>query len=618
MDQVSGSPKIYTLSRAGHQRIKNRLFREIRYRYLYPWIGSLIFPMPPPSGNGLNRLPGWEGFNEGLAKRVGFRKQILEQAEDLCQDCFSFLNLPMEGLGEAINWDFAPAGDPLWQYELHYGEWALVLSHAFLITQELRFRDVLIRLLTDWIANNPVGQGPGWEPYPISRRLVFWSRVGNAFKEDLKWKIFWRDILGNSLRQQGQVLAANLEKDLGNNHLIANYRALAWMGLLFPDWPEASAWRGIGLEGLWVEMRDQVLPDGVHDERSISYHTLVLQDLLEVWRLCLATKEPVPEDVAPTLGHMLQFLAYMQAPDGSYPMLNDTVPNYPLDPRSVLLAGGLLLNRPEWVLRAEEGDASYAAWLVGKDSFGPRGGGARKELPAAVAYPYAGYVVLRSGSDDQLYFDSGAMGPSHLPGHGHADALNFLLFAEGRWLIVDPGVFSYHDRQWRDHFRSTRAHNTVTIDGQDQCVFWGPFRVAYPPETRLLEWSEAGAIGEHEGYRRLNNPLVHRRSIEKKRKGEWEIWDHFSGRGKHEFVWSLQFAPEAQGEINGLNGEIRWPEGIALKVICPSSLPNAEARLEPGWVSFGWNLKQEAPRYVLRWKGQAPLESRMIIEVTKR
>jgi hypothetical protein len=196
--------------------------------------------------------------------------------------------------------------------------------------------------------------------------------------------------------------------------------------------------------------------------------------------------------------------------------------------------------------------------------------------------------------------------------------LSFLLFAEGRWLIVDPGVFGYHDRQWRDHFRSTRAHNTVAVDGLDQCVFWGPFRVAYPPEARLLEWSEKGAVGEHEGYRRLKNPLLHRRSIEKKGKGEWELWDHFTGRGEHEFTCSLQFAPGAQGQVNGLNGEIRWPEGIALKVICRSASAKAVARIEPGWVSSGWNLKQEAPRYTLHWKGQAPLENRMLIEVTKK
>jgi hypothetical protein len=585
---------------------------------LYPWIGSYLFPISTPNGKGWNTFSISESSGEALERAIEIRTGILEPAEDLCRNCFSFLNLPAVNLGDPVDWQFAPQGDPLWQFNLHYGEWAWLLAKAFITAGEIRFRDILIRLVKDWVEHNPVGRGPGWEPYPISQRLIYWSRTGNALKEDENWTEFWRNILAPSLHQQAQVLATNLEKDLANNHLIANYKALAWMGLLFPGWPDAPNWRKIGLEGLWWEMKRQVLSDGVHDERSISYHTIVLQDLLEIWRLSLAVREPVPNEVIPTLERMAQFILRMQAPDGSYPMLNDTVPNYPADPRDLLLAGAYVLNRPEWTPWIRGGESSYAAWLTGNPPDKDTARSVSQAHPPVIIYPNAGYVIFHSEPDGILYFDAGPMGPSHLPGHGHADALSFLLFAQGRWLIVDPGVFSYHDPQWRDHFRSTRAHNTVTIDGQDQCVFWGPFRVAYPPEARLLEWSEKGAVGEHEGYRRLKYPLVHRRSVERKGKGEWEIWDHFSGRGKHEFVWSLQFAPEAQGEINGLNGEIRWPEGIALKVICPSSLPNAEARLEPGWVSFGWNLKQEAPRYVLRWKGQAPLESRMIIEVTKR
>ncbi len=57
--------------------------------------------------------------------------------------------------------------------------------------------------------------------------------------------------LAPSLAQQTAVLGKNLERDLANNHLVANYRALAWMGLIFPGWPEAKKWRDVGLDGLW-------------------------------------------------------------------------------------------------------------------------------------------------------------------------------------------------------------------------------------------------------------------------------------------------------------------------------------------------------------------------------
>jgi len=84
------------------------------------------------------------------------------------------------------------------------------------------------------------------------------------------------------------------------------------MGLSFPNWPEAQRWKSIGLTGLWAEMRRQVLSDGVHDERSVSYHTIVLQDFLELWWLAKQVGEVVTEDVESILVRMFQFLADTQ------------------------------------------------------------------------------------------------------------------------------------------------------------------------------------------------------------------------------------------------------------------------------------------------------------------
>src|SRR4030042_1326938 len=153
-----------------------------------------------------------------------------------------------------------------------------------------------------------------------ARRLWAGARGGLAMEEDSPWQAFWRSRLAPSLFQQAALLKKNLEHDLANNHLVSNYRALAWMGLIFPGWPQAGHWRDVGLGGLWAEMRRQRLPDGVHNERSISYHTIVLQDLLETCRLARQTGTTVPEDVQPTLMSMLQFLADTQTPEGTSAM----------------------------------------------------------------------------------------------------------------------------------------------------------------------------------------------------------------------------------------------------------------------------------------------------------
>jgi hypothetical protein len=595
-----------TLSILGLARLTTRLFRNFRYRFVYPHWGTWLFqansfpyPVEPSIGEYASLLPEAEPAN-GLVRA----------AEELRQKTFTFLNLPAKTFTPKIDWQFAPNQDPLWQYCLHYGEWALTLAQAYRLTREVHFLDALINLMADWMEANPPGSTPGWAPYPLARRLVAWSKVAVSLREDETWRSFWQSTLAPCLHNQTQMLAANLETDLANNHLIANYRALAWMGLLFPDWPGALNWRKAGMAGLWSEMARQVLTDGVHDERSISYHAIVLTDLLETWDLCQRTGAGTAGNLAERFLRMIGFLVNMQAPDGSYPMVNDTVPGYPGDIHTV-------------VTNARE---RLKYWI------NPPGNDPRGKVPApsgcnvateeneptregVTAYPQAGYVILRGDGGDYLCFDAGAMGPDHMPGHGHADALSFVLYGRHRPLIVDPGVYSYHDRPWRDHFRSTRAHNTVCIDGQDQCVFWGAFRVAYPPKVRLLSWSDDHVEGEHEGYLRLKNSVVHRRLIRRRGKGYWELLDYFAGRGEHEFALSLQLAPEAKVEQEGVaDFSVRWP-GLSLKISVHPPSPEKQAFIEPGWVSPGWNLKAPAPRYVLKWKAQVPVENCLMLKL---
>jgi len=595
-----------TLSHLGLARITARLLRLCRYRFIYPQWGRMLFKTIPALDN---VDPSTGSFTSPLSS-LAPEDRLVRAAEELRRQTFTFLNLPAITFTPKIDWQFAPNRDPLWQYSLHYGEWALTLAQAYRLTSEARFLQALINLMTDWLEHNPPGSTPGWAPYPLARRLVAWSKVAVSLREDETWRSFWQSTLAPCLHNQTQMLAANLETDLGNNHLIANYRALAWMGLLFPDWPGALNWRNAGMAGLWSEMARQVLTDGVHDERSISYHAIVLTDLLETWDLCQRTGARTAGNLAERFFRMIGFLDDMRAPDGGYPMVNDTVPGYPGDISNLVTNARERLkywmNPPGIDPRGKIPAPSGCNVATGENEPTRKG---------ATAYPQAGYVILRGDGGDYLCFDAGAMGPDHMPGHGHADALSFVLYGNHRPLIVDPGVYSYHEKPWRDHFRSTRAHNTVGVDGQDQCVFWGAFRAAYPPKVRLLGWSDEHVEGEHEGYLRLKNPVVHRRLIRRRGKGHWELLDHFEGRGVHEFALSLQLAPEARVERHGVtDATVRWP-GLSLRISVPSPSPEMHASVEPGWVSPGWNLKTPAPRYVLQWKSEVPGKNCLMLKL---
>jgi uncharacterized heparinase superfamily protein len=69
-----------------------------------------------------------------------------------------------------------------------------------------------------------------------------------------------------------------------------------------------------------------------------------------------------------------------------------------------------------------------------------------------------------------LLFDCGPHGFAN-GGHAHADALAINVASNGRTLLVDPGTFSYTGSdEARNWFRSSRAHNTLTLDGESSSV----------------------------------------------------------------------------------------------------------------------------------------------------
>jgi hypothetical protein len=512
-------------------------------------------------------------------------QSVQARADALKAHNFVFLNRPAEFLPSPVDWSRAPDGDRLWAYNLHYGEWALVLANAFNHRGDPSYRDSAIHLMSDWIEHNQPGRGTGWEPYPLARRLVAWSKTSVLLALDTEWQVFWTARAAASFRRQYKFLTANIEKDLAGNHLLAGLHALAWVWLLFPTWPEAAKAGPRAFNALWEELDKQILPDGFHCERSISYQAIVLQDALETFAQARASGVEVPSGAEPLLQRMVQALRATRAPDGSWPLLNDSVVDYPADTARLV-------------------EIASAMGLGGRDP----------DQDVEVMRD-AGYVVLGAATENTLLFDAGPMGSKGVLAHGHADTLSFVLWAGRRSLVVDPGVFTYTAGPIRDHYRSTRAHNTVTVDGLDQCAFWGAFKVAFAPEVRLLRWSPTRVEGESIGYRYLPTPITHRRRIDRLGPTQWAVEDRLECDGLHSFTSSLQFSEGGRVSISGSGATVSWPDGTQL-LISSSDLPaGATIRQEPGTVSRTWNVSYAAPRLVTEWTSEGPTHHRFELRV---
>ena len=152
-----------------------------------------------------------------------------------------------------------------------------------------------------------------------------------------------------------------------------------------------------------------------------------------------------------------------------------------------------------------------------------------------------------------MLVDAGPLGYLSIAAHGHADALSLVLNIGDREILIDPGTYSYHtDPAWRRYFRSTLAHNTVGIDGEDQSVQAGNFMWTHHAHARCIEF-ETGSerqrfIGEHYGYQRLEDPVVHRREIVfDSRRQLFEVTDMIRCEGEHRARRAWHFAEGLRG-----------------------------------------------------------------------
>ncbi|MCU1227887.1 MAG: hypothetical protein JWO97_771 [Acidobacteria bacterium] len=353
-----------------------------------------------------------------------------------------------------------PSVSRLFRYHLHYFDYALDLALANDV-------ETFKRLVKSWLRENATMTGDGWHPYTVSLRIVNWCRALAAFTLDDEF----RDELARAIYGQTRFLFGNLEFDVRGNHLLENLRALIRSGITF-EGEEAARWLRDGLRMLEAEVAEQVLADGGHFERTPSYHVVVLRDLLAIagW---LRLNREMPRWLDDAIARMFGFLDKILGPGDRLPLFKDST----------------LIDVPPLRWRTQQASEFLAA---------------------------SGYAIMR---DDDVFLiaDFGKPCPDYLPAHAHADMFSYELTLGGKPLIVDSGVFEYEAGQWRDWFRSTRAHNTVEVAGENQSEVWGSFRVARRARQRNVIWlntSDASIIqGEHDGYTRLRPAATHRRTI---------------------------------------------------------------------------------------------------------
>lgn len=522
-------------------------------------------------------------------------------------------------------------GDSKAIWELNRHQWLVRLAQAYRLTGDERYARCATSHLTRWMADNPPGMGINWtSSLEAALRLMSWCWMLALLERSPALT----PELVRAMRRAVAVHATHVERYLSyyfspNTHLTGEALGLVYAGVFFPGIPRASRWSKIGTRILLEELPRQILPDGVYFEQATCYQRYTVEIYLHLLMLGRRNGLALPDVVREGVERMLDFLLAIHWPNGSMPQIGDAdggrllplAPRAADDYRDLFSTAAALFGRADYAWAAE-GLAPETLWLLGPD-----GAAAFSALvpsppsaPPSRCFADSGAVVMRSdwgSSAHQLLFDAGPLGDPVSGAHGHADLLSIQCAGFGEPRIVDPGTFSYADKPWRDHFRGTAAHSTVTVDGEGQAISAGPFCWDQRPAAQLHSWqsdeSYDFAIGSHTAYARLKDPVTHWRSVLFVKPRYWVVVDDLLGAAEHTVAVRFQFGPmpvtvdAAQwaraGHADGSGLLVRSFAGLALK--CEVH----EGELTPiqGWVSADYGQRRPAPELVYSTVARLPL-----------
>lgn len=574
-------------------------------------------------------------FQERFA---GEHQALINRAEEITAGRFRLLGFDGLDFGEPVDWHLEPVsgkqtplvhwsridevetdvtGDKKIVWELNRHQYFMTLGRAYRLTLDEKYAATFAKHLAGWMDANPPKLGLNWmSSLEVAFRAISWLWALWFFKESehLTPQLFARAL------KYLYAHARHLETYLStysspNTHLTGEALGLFYLGTLLPEFRSAARWQERGHSILVEELERHVLADGVYFERASYYHRYTTDFYTHFLILSERNGNGAREQlVREKLQGLLDHLMHITRPDGTTPLIGDDDGGLLAlldereanDFRATLATGAALFHRADYRFVAGEA-AAATLWLLG-------GAGLRDflQLPsqppaqASRAFPEGGYYVMRDGwtkESNYLLLDCGAHGVFNC-GHAHADALAFELAARGRTLLIDPGTYTYTGSlELRDLFRSSAAHNTLTLDGESSSAPAGPFSWKQSTHGNTLAWKSEKRFdyfaGAHDGYLRLESaPAMHTRSVLFLKHDYWIVRDAVLTEGEHRYDLHFHFVAGAHPALEKEAGAQTFAAergsnapGLDLYAFGASG----EWRLEEGWVSSCYGERRPAP-----------------------
>lgn len=394
--------------------------------------------------------------------------------------------------------------------------WLFLLSRAHYLNPGKDDQEWLQNKLRTFQQENPAFHGANWTSAQESALRIMalcfmyhvFADTGNV--DDNLLSSIKTAIALNALRIAPTLSYARAQR---NNHLLSEAVGLYTAGVFLDGFSPAKHWERTGWRVFNHAIRDQISEDGTYIQHSSNYQRLMLDLALWMDWITRGTGTSLPAATLRKLALSTQnlcdlvdkksgFAANLGHQDGSNILPLAQAEH--LDFRPVLQA------------------ASRA--FLQADAFPP---GPWDEKAAWLNLPPCKEMLTDQQTSDRLVNEDGWASIRAVRYHSrpaHADQLHVEIWHGGQNIAKDAGTYLYNaPPPWQNALRSTRVHNTITIDDIEQMAPVSRFLWLDWAQAEITNSSPNMITARHNGYTRLG--ITHHRSLRKEGESNWQIVD---------------------------------------------------------------------------------------------
>ena len=296
-----------------------------------------------------------------------------------------------------------------------------------------------------------------------------------------------KEIILDYIFSANSFLKKNIEYNIDANHLFTNLKTLVFVSIFFNEKKYNIRSFNKFKKKFLYELNNQIFSDGGHYERSPMYHSILLEDIIEVrcfgkiYNYFSASELALLDLI---IYKMFSWLNHMSF-SNEISFFNDS-------------CHGISSSINDLIKLLNENNIKYEINKNSNDKL--------------VYLRESGYFVSYM-KNSKLIVDVGNASPSFQPGHYHAQSLSFEFMLDNIKVFTNSGISTYENNQLRFDQRSTKSHNTVIINNENSSEIWSSFRLANRANVKVSNFfisNDNNTIeleASHDGYKKKSSNI---------------------------------------------------------------------------------------------------------------